>query len=268
MTETRIYLSTGQHWDEERSQGYNKLGWAKSPGPLDKIVELADLCGEEVIVDAGTGTQIVLDKLSQTLRERGHSGVVIGFDASHKMMSNRDGVLPANARLLLADFYKMPFSTDSADVLTARHVVHNLEDVQTAILEIKRVLRKGGRFIGVEYVAVDEEVLDFERKVFDLKEPGRNLWTGEQFRDIVHTIWNRNLTYLPSVPNIALHFFNLESYSVRNWMQNSGLSENKQQEIVDLYRSAPENIVKKMNIIQDQEDVFTDRLFAHIVATK
>lgn len=261
MTETRNYLSTAQHWDNERANGYNNLGWAKAKGPLDKIAELAGLRGNEVVVDAGTGSQLVLDRLSLALNEGLQSGgTVIGFDLSQKMLLGREGQPPKNSYLILADFYHIPFQAGSIDVLTARQVLHNLQEADQAILEIKRVLRPGGRFIGVEYVAVDDEVLEFERMVFNLKEPGRNLWTGKVFLRIVDRLWHND--------NTALHLFNLEKYSVGNWMENSGLPKDTQQKVINLYCKAPESVVRKMNIVHEDGNVFTDRLFAHVVAVK
>ena len=51
-------------------------------------------------------------------------------------------------------------------------------------------------------------------------------------------------------------------------MRNSGLPLETQQQIIDLYRNAPTSIVEKMRIVCEGEDVFTDRLFAYVVATK
>lgn len=267
MTEVRNYLSTAQHWDNKRAQGYNKLGWAKASGPLDKIVELAQFSGTEIVVDAGTGSQIVLDRLSSALKDLDGSGIVVGFDVSWKMLTSREGDLPTNARLLLADFYQMPFPDSSISVLTTRHVLHNLLNTEKAVLESRRVLGRGGKFIGVEYVAVDDEVLDFERKVFDLKEPGRNLWTGRQFRDLVACAWFDG-TEAPEVTSVKVDYHNLENYSVVNWMSNSGLPFETQQQIINLYRNAPLSIAEKMRIICTGEDVLTDRLFAYVVVTK
>lgn len=259
MAEISNYLSTASHWDQDRSADYNKLSWVKARGLLDKITELADLRGGELVVDAGTGSQIILDRIATDLLEK-DDGLVIGFDMSLGMIQSREGCLPPNARLVLADFCDMPFPTTSVDVITARQVLHNLPLVGRAITEAGRVLREGGKFIGVEYVATDDEVLDFERTIFDIKEPGRNLWTGEIFKSIVEKFWGNSA--------VTLHYFNLEHYSVGNWMENSGLSRKDQQRIIDLYHRAPESIVKKMNLIKENGDILTDRLFAHIVAVR
>lgn len=268
MTEGKNYLSTAKHWDIERSKGYSSLGWVKAAGPLDQIIKVAELDGNETIIDAGTGSQAVLDTLSSALRNKSGCGRVIGFDVSQSMLLGREGLLPMNSALLRADFYSMPFSDASADIITARQVLHNLSDISEAVLEARRVLRPNGKFIGVEYVAIDPEVLAFERIVFDLKEPGRNLWTGEQFRQIVDGIWNADCAGERKADNVEVFYFNLERYSVLNWMRNSGLPLETQEKIIELYRVAPVGIVEKMRIVCEEEDVFTDRPFAYIVAIK
>lgn len=266
MAEIKNHLSTAQHWDAERAPGYKNLGWVRAPGPLDKIVELACLKGGETIVDAGTGSQVVMDRMATALLELG-GGQVIGFDISMQMLRDREGVLPKNADILLADSYNMPFRQDSVDVLTIRQVLHNLSDIEPVVAQGRNILKPGGRFIGVEYVAIDDEVLDFERKVFDLKEPGRNLWTGNQFRNLVAEGWpTDNKGAKPK--SVWVDYHTLARYSVMDWMKNSGILLETQEQIFNLYRNAPGSIVEKMNITSDGSEIFTDRLFAYVVAVK
>lgn len=255
--EGKDYLATGEHWNTERSVGYKQLGWVKAPGPLQKIIDLAELTGSETVVDAGTGSQAVLDSIASGLNERGR---IIGFDISTGMMEGREGKLPRSASLIVADFFSLPFANNSADLLVTRQVLHNLPNISGAITESYRVLKPGGKFIAVEYVALDPEVLAFEKQVFDIKEPGRNLWIGSEMRQQIENSWP---SHTP-----ADHYHTLMDYSVINWMKNSGLPESKQAQVVSLYRSAPESIVRKMNIIQSESDLTTNRTFAYIVASK
>lgn len=49
----------------------------------------------------------------------------------------------------LADATGLPFQDGTFDVVTANHVLYHLPDPEAAIAEIARVLRPGGRFLGI-----------------------------------------------------------------------------------------------------------------------
>lgn len=258
MVEKGKILATSDHWDQERSQGYSKLTWVKAAQPLNKIVELAQLKGNEIVVDAGTGSQAVLDTLAPHLIRGGR---IIGFDISLQMILERDGTLPANASLLLADIYKTPFANDSIDLITSRQVYHNLSDIEAAVAESRRILRLGGRLMIIEYAPL-ASVYDFDRMVFDIKEPGRNLWTGEQLWTAVSRSWGGE-------DSVSLDFALLPQNSVVNWMKNSGLPKRMQQAVFSCYLDAPVQVQKEVNMtIKEDGDILVDRPFAYVVATK
>lgn len=259
MVETGTTLATSEHWDKERAQGYAKLAWVQARQPLEKIIQLVQLKGDEVVVDAGTGSQAVLDVLAPHLHK---DGMIVGFDISLGMMLNREGLLSPNARLVLADIYQTPFADNSVDLVTARHVYHNLPDIEAAVKEAKRILRPEGRLMVIEYTPCTQ-AYDFDRIVFDLKEPGRNLWTGEQLRDTIAQAW------CCGNDQINLDFALLPQNSVVNWMRNSGLPEATQQAVFGCYLNAPSEISKVINLtITDDGDILVDRPFAYVMVAK
>lgn len=252
-------LVSTQYWDQRAQGGYNQLGWVQASGPLEKITELADLKGHETVVDIGTGSQAVLDALAARLT----TGKIFGFDISADMMRRSSGCLPANATLLVADTYKTPFQSESVDLCTARMVYHNLMDIKSAVLESWRMLRPGGKLIVVEYVAADEDVWPFERRVFDIKEKGRNLWTGDRLRQEIADVW-------PSGSSVVgLDYSMIRQYSVKDWMGKSGLPRVTQEAVLQCYLEASRDLVEKMGITYTNDgDALVDRPFANVVATK
>lgn len=243
-----------------KAGGYEKLGWVKSGNLLDKIIKVAALKGNETVVEEGTGSQAVLDKVAPLLPQ----GRYIGFDISVDMMARKEGVRPANSDLLVADAYRTPFASESVDVVIARMVYHHLDNVDAAVKEAQRILKPGGRLVISEYVASDEEVLAFEREVFDIKEAGRNLWTGGQLAHLVQSAWGHN--------GIGLDYAVMSQYSVKDWMGKSGLPETSQQAVLDLYLGAPLSIIEKMEITYSSTgegvDALVNRPFAYVVAEK
>ncbi|MDX2704221.1 class I SAM-dependent methyltransferase [Streptomyces sp. PA03-6a] len=106
------------------------------------IVDLAgDVAGRRIL-DAGCGAGPV----AEALRERG--AVVAGFDSSAGMLALArrrlgDGVVLERAEL----GGPLPFADSGFDDVVASLVLHYLEDWTTALAELRRVLKPGGRLI-------------------------------------------------------------------------------------------------------------------------
>jgi ubiquinone/menaquinone biosynthesis C-methylase UbiE len=106
------------------------------------IVDLAgDVAGRRIL-DAGCGA----GPIAEALRVRG--AVVAGFDSSAAMLALArrrlgDGVVLERAEL----GGPLPFADDGFDDVVASLVLHYLEDWTTALAELRRVLKPGGRLI-------------------------------------------------------------------------------------------------------------------------
>lgn len=252
----------GQHsafnrhmWQQRAAGGYEQLGWVTASAALEKVIAVANLQGHEVAVDVGTGSQAVLSIISSQLHE---GGKAYGFDISHEMLLRG----PRRVPLFVADAHHIPLPSQSTDLLTARMVYHHLEDIEAAIHESHRLLKPGGKLIVGEYVAVDDEVWQFERRVFDIKESGRHLWTGEELSRLVQHHWPANCP-------VSVGYGTIPQYSVKDWMGKSGLPQDTQDAVCRCYLDAPESITRKMNIsLTNDNDALVDRLFAFVLALK
>jgi arsenite methyltransferase len=100
----------------------------------------------ERILDVGVGTgHMAFDMAKATI---GHNEIV-GIDISDDMLNtcrDRCTDLP-NVSFEMADLYDLPFNEESFDVVLSVQVFEYLEDVQTALLELHRVLKPGGRLV-------------------------------------------------------------------------------------------------------------------------
>lgn len=108
-------------------------------------------------MDVGCGRGLIL--IGAALRLT--TGTAVGIDIwqSEDLSGNRDDVPLKNAALegvaervtvQTADMRRMPFADNSFDVVLSRAAIHNLyssTDRETAIREIARVLRPGGRAV-------------------------------------------------------------------------------------------------------------------------
>ncbi|MBN1263429.1 MAG: class I SAM-dependent methyltransferase [Candidatus Pacebacteria bacterium] len=236
----------------DRSKGYKELGWVNARGPLEKMVELIAPRGNEIILDVGTGTQAIPKELAPLLPD----GSILAFDLSADML-RADGTTSAD--LFRADAHQIPLAEGSVDVVTARMILHHLEKPDVALEEMCRVLVPGGFMVVSEYVAIDEEIWTFERGVFDIKEPGRHLWTGDQLASLISSTLG---------VAVELDYAMMPRYSVRDWMGKSGLSPEVQERVLNCYLCAPQTIVKKMGIVYSDGDALVDRSFGFVRAFK
>lgn len=137
----------GKNWDvhvehaEEvaRSAGFRAL--------RERIVDLAELQGGEVVVDVGSGTGLL------TLAVAGKAQVVWAIDSSRAMgdylavKAESGGHL--NVRTVLASAASLPLVDGIADVVLSNYCYHEMreEEKMRALSEALRVLKPGGRLV-------------------------------------------------------------------------------------------------------------------------
>jgi SAM-dependent methyltransferase len=107
--------------------------------------EMTRLAGDVAglaILDAGCGS----GPLMEALRDRG--AVVSGFDLSPAMVELARRRLGDDADVRVADLgAPLPYPDDAFDVVVASLSLHYVEDWASALAELRRVLRPGGRLI-------------------------------------------------------------------------------------------------------------------------
>lgn len=90
------------------------------------------------VLDLGAGTGRFSLPLSRVL-----GAEVVAVDLASRMLAQVDPTVPR----LVARAEALPFADDSYDVVFASMVVHHLEDLEVAALEVRRVLRERGSFL-------------------------------------------------------------------------------------------------------------------------
>ena len=92
-----------------------------------------------VVLDAGCGTD---SWIIRRIREQGLTPHVIGFDIDDSCLNNKD-----IDEVKVASIYETPFESESVDLAMSGYVFEHLEDPDSALKEIQRVLKPGARLI-------------------------------------------------------------------------------------------------------------------------
>jgi ubiquinone/menaquinone biosynthesis C-methylase UbiE len=107
-----------------------------------EMIRLAgDIAGMEIL-DAGCGSGPLMEAL------RGKDAVVSGFDLSPAMVELARQRLGEDGDVRVADLgAPLPYPDDAFDLVVASLALHYVQDWNSALAELRRVLKPGGRLI-------------------------------------------------------------------------------------------------------------------------
>lgn len=121
-------------------------------GPPTHLERLTALVGQpDTVVDLGTGTGVLLEKLAPIARR------VIGVDASPEMLDLARQRAGRNTELRLGALEHLPLRDGEADAMIANLVLHHLANPPEALREMGRGLRAGGRLVIADLDEHDRE---------------------------------------------------------------------------------------------------------------
>ena len=119
-----------------------------------KAVELSGIRRNDRVLDLCTGTG---DLALAILRKLGPEGSFTGTDFCQNMLDlakekvkKKKIALPREASFIYGDAKDIAFPDQSFDLVTVAFGMRNIPDTSTALREIKRVLKPGGRFMCLE----------------------------------------------------------------------------------------------------------------------
>lgn len=135
-------------WDELRAGYFDE-------GVRDAAIARAKLRPDTVVADVGAGTGFMALGLAPLVRR------VVALDASEAMLRQAQANLSAagltNVELRRGDGLNLPLEDGSMDAVFANMYLHHIEEPPSALAEMVRVLKPGGRLIITDADAHDRE---------------------------------------------------------------------------------------------------------------
>ncbi len=148
------------------------------------LIDTLDPQSGERMIDVGCGTGVLAQRLVQRVQP---GGTVLGVDISYAMLDFAERqTLPAGLRYRQASAYALPCSDSSIDGAVAARLLMHVDNPQTVLQEVGRVLRPGGRLALLEVdrgtLALDHSDRSLTRRIIDWRSDnidGDN-WMGRQ----------------------------------------------------------------------------------------
>jgi ubiquinone/menaquinone biosynthesis C-methylase UbiE len=101
--------------------------------------------GDERVLDIGCGAGLYFDPVRIRLDKNGY---LIAADLSYGMLKDLKSSKQSNMiPLLNANATRIPFVSNSFDVVLANHMLYYVQDIRKAVRNIRRILRPRGYFI-------------------------------------------------------------------------------------------------------------------------
>jgi demethylmenaquinone methyltransferase/2-methoxy-6-polyprenyl-1,4-benzoquinol methylase len=110
-----------------------------------RLAHLAGVRAGERALDLACGTGDIAFEIA----DRGAR--VVGLDITERMIQLARRRSQSRAAFLIGDMMALPFPSASFDLVTTGYGIRNVPDIETALAEIHRVLRPGGRMLSLDF---------------------------------------------------------------------------------------------------------------------
>ena len=130
-----------------------------------ELIKKIKIKEQDVILDLATGLDKSLSDVIELIKEKSNC-ICVAYDSNMKMMIQAKKKLKNQKIFYINGMAEnIPFKTNTFDYVTLSFGLRNFSNVQKSLLEIKRVLKKRGKFYCLEFSEINNKSF---RKIFDL----------------------------------------------------------------------------------------------------
>ncbi|MGO4890437.1 class I SAM-dependent methyltransferase [Anaerobacillus sp. MEB173] len=148
----------------KNAKNYVTSKWHAKGKDLAKLIEIAELTGEEYVLDIATGGGHTANALAPLSRK------VVALDITDQIIDVArkfiEGNGNNNVEFVKGDAESLPFSDETFDIITCRIAAHHFSNISSFVKESFRTLKKNGTFLLIDNVSPEREEFDqFYNKV-------------------------------------------------------------------------------------------------------
>ncbi|MCM3692505.1 class I SAM-dependent methyltransferase [Neobacillus niacini] len=238
--------------DVQQQFGKNATSYVSSPIHKDgkdllKMVEMAELTGQEVLLDIATGGGHTANAFAPLVSR------VTAVDLTTEMLVAAENFIKENGHqnveFIQGDAEQLPFTNESFDIVTCRIAPHHFPHVDSFIKEVHRVLKPKGQFI------LDDNVVP-EKNDYD-----QFYNTIEKIRDYSHfRAWKKS-EWIQKIEESGLEIFEWhrfeKTFRFEPWCANMKLPESEKNQLTQLILKSSKEIQEKFRIQIENDKVIS-----------
>lgn len=152
---------------DDVAETYERVHARRFAEPARDLVEMVAPAPGAQVLDLGTGTGVAAEIAAEAV---GSPATVVGADASLRMLEVGRRARPA-LRAVAAEAIDLPFRDRSFDVVLGNFVLAHFTKYQTALFDVLRVLRPGGRLALTTWTDGPDDLQNAWREVIETVVP-------------------------------------------------------------------------------------------------
>lgn len=140
---------------KEIAEGYNELHGEEQRKKIALIIQNLEIKKDDLLLDIGAGTGLALKELKGKCR-------CIGIEPCKELIEQADSDI--KEKITEAKAESIPFGDNKFDIIISVTAIHNFDNIEKAIEEIKRVAKSRAQIV-ISILKKSEKAEEIKRKL-------------------------------------------------------------------------------------------------------